>query len=116
MSDIYSTISANYLTVGQNTNLSSSKYVKVDPASFEGSWSGKYANGQSFTFSISNVSGFRAKARYQSGSVHNYQDVLIKDNSFRIGDSKFALQRKGVAQVKTVMSDPVSGASTLETS
>ena len=50
---------------------------------------GKYGNGQSFDVSISNVDGFRAKVKYQSGSTVKYQDVLIKDSSFRIGDSKF---------------------------
>ena len=64
---------------------------------------------------ISNVSGFRAKVKYQSASVIKYQDVLIKDNSFRIGDSKFTLAREGVAIMKTVLTDPASGAQTLET-
>ena len=115
MADIMSILSSNYLTVGSNVNVSGSKYVNVDPASFQGSWTGKYANGQSFTVSISNVSGFRAKAKYQSGSTVKYQDVLIKDNAFRIGDSKFTLTRAGVAQLKTVTTDPATGASTLET-
>ena len=64
---------------------------------------------------ISNVTGFRAKAKYQSGATVKYQDVLIKDNAFRVGDSKFAVTRAGVAQLKTVMTDPGSGAQTLET-
>ena len=115
MADILGIISSNYLTVGNNVNISGSKYVNVDPAAFEGSWTGKYANNQSFTVSISNVTGFRAKAKYQSGSTVKYQDVLIKDNAFRIGDSKFTLTRAGVAQVKTVMTNPATGASTLET-
>ncbi len=115
MADILSTLSSNYLTVGSMTNLSGSKYVAVDPGTFQGSWTGKYANNQSFTVTVSNVSGFRAKAKYQSGAVVKYQDVLIKDNAFRIGDSKFTLTRAGVAQLKTVMTDPASGAQSLET-
>jgi hypothetical protein len=105
MADIMGILSSNYLTVGTNVNISGSKYVNVDPAAFEGNWTGKYANNQSFTVSISNVTGFRAKAKYQSGSTVKYQDVLIKDNAFRIGDSKFTVTRAGVAQLKTVMTN-----------
>jgi hypothetical protein len=115
VADILNIISSNYLTVGQSVNISSSKYVNVDPAAFEGSWTGKYANNQSFTVSISNVTGFRAKAKYQSGATVKYQDVLIKDNAFRIGDSKFTVTRPGVAQLKTVMTNPANGAQSLET-
>ena len=115
MADILGILSSNYLTVGNNVNISGSKYVNVDPAAFEGNWTGKYANNQSFTVSISNVTGFRAKAKYQSGSTVKYQDVLIKANAFRIGDSKFTVTRAGVAQLKTVMTNPATGAQTLET-
>ena len=115
MADILNIISSNYLTVGQSVNLSSSKYVNVDPDLYQGNWNSKYANGQSFSVSISNVNGFRAKAKYQSGSTIKYQDVLIKDNAFRIGDSKFTVTRAGVAQLKTVMTNPANGSQTLET-
>ena len=47
--------------------------------------------------------------------VRAFQDVLIKANSFRIGDSKFTLTRIGGAQIKTVLTDPATGAQTLET-
>lgn len=114
MADIYGILSSNYLTVGASVS-TGGKYVAVDPASFEGSWSGKYANGQSFTIAVSNVDGFRAKAKYQSGSTIKYQDVLIKNNAFRVGDSKFALQQAGVAKISTVMTNAATGASTLET-
>jgi hypothetical protein len=115
MGDIYGILSSNYLTVGASVSRSGSKYVNVDPDAFEGSWSGKYANGQNFTITVSNVNGFRAKVKYQSGSAIKYQDVLIKDNAFRIGDSKFSLARAGVAQINTVMTNAATGASTLET-
>ena len=41
--------------------------------------------------------------------------MLIKDNAFRIGDSKFKVTRAGVAQLKTVMTNPANGSQTLET-
>src|SRR3569623_65626 len=115
MADVLSILATNYTTVGQNVNLSTGKYVDVDPKAFEGTWSGKYANQKPFSVTISNVNGFRAKAKYQYGTTIKYQDVLLKNNSFRVGDSKFSLTKAGTAQVNTVMSDPAPGASTLVT-
>lgn len=115
MPDILSTLSSNYLTVGASNNRSTSKYAPVDKDTFEGTWSGKYADNTAFTVTVSSVDGFRARARYQSGAITKYQDVLIKDNAFRIGDSKFTVTRAGVAQVKTVVTNPSTGASSLET-
>ena len=54
--------------------------------------------------------GYKATVKYQSGATVKYQDVLIKDNAFRIGDSKFTVARAGVAQVKTVITNPANGA------
>ena len=65
---------------------------------------------------MSQVHGFRAKVKYQSGSTVKYQDVLIKNDAFRIGDSKFVWARDGVAQIATVMTNPATGTSTLEKS
>lgn len=115
MADIYSIISSNYVAVGSNVNLQKGPYVPVDATLYEGSWSGKYANNDSFNIQVSNVVGFRAKVRYQSGTTVKYQDVLIRDNAFRIGDSKFMLTKVGTAQVKTVMTNPATGAQSLET-
>lgn len=114
MSDIFGILSSNYLTVGGSV-ATSGKYVPVNPPDFQGNWSGKYASGQSFKVTVSNVSGFRAKVKYQSGSTLKYQDVLIKNNAFRVGDSKFVLQKAGVAKISTVMTNAATGASTLET-
>jgi hypothetical protein len=108
MGDIWSIISSNYMTVGQ-TAVTSSKYVAVDPDKYQGTWSGKYGNNTAFKLTVSNVNGFRAKVKYQSGGTTQYQDVLIKDSSFRIGNTKFTLAGNGVAQVKTVITDPYTG-------
>ena len=63
----------------------------VDPTLYEGSWTGKYADQKTFKITVSNVTGFRAKVQYQSGGTNKFQEVLIKDNAFRIGDTKFTL-------------------------
>lgn len=115
MADLLGIISANYVKVGATVNQSNTPYVPVDAPSYEGTWSGKYANNDSFTLQVSNVIGFRAKVRYQSGATVKYQDVLIKDNAFKFGDSKFTLTKQGTAQLKTVMTNAATGAQSLET-
>jgi len=114
MADIMSILSANYKTVGL-TVPSKTPYVAVDPALYEGSWTGKYADNKTFTITVSNVTGFRAKVQYQSAGTNKYQDVLIKDSSFRIGDTKFTLTANGKALIKNVVTDPASGGTYLDT-
>ena len=114
MADLWNIISANYKTVGM-TVPSKTPYVAVDPKLYEGTWTGKYADNKTFKFTVSNVTGFRAKVQYQSGGTSKFQEVLIKDNAFKIGDSKFTVTKIGTAQVKTVVIDPASGGTTLLT-
>ena len=113
MADVWSIISANYKTVGL-TVPSKTPYVAVDPALYEGSWTGKYADQKSFKITVSNVTGFRAKVHYQSGSTSKYQEVLIKDNAFRVGDAKFTLTGRKTALIKNVVTDPASGQTYLD--
>ncbi len=115
MADIMSILSSNYMTVGSNVNFSKSKYVPVDPAKFQGNWTGKYANNKSFEITVSNVSGFRAKVAYRSAGTVKYQEVLIKDQSFRVGDTKFMLTKAGTALIKNVVTDPATGSTYLDT-
>jgi hypothetical protein len=115
MSDVMSILAAAYKSNTMSAAPSKSKYVAVDPKLYEGTWTGKYANNKSFTIAISNVDGFHAKVRYQSEGTVKYQDVLIKDQAFRIGDSKFTLTSNGKAQVKNVITDAASGQTYLDT-
>src|ERR1700682_5361605 len=114
MGDIMIILSANYKTVGLAVP-SKTPYVAVDPKLYQGSWTGKYANNKSFTITVSNVSGFHAKVKYQSDSTVKYQDVRFKDLSFRVGDTKFTLTKLGTAQVKNVVTDPATGSTFLDT-
>jgi hypothetical protein len=114
MADITSILSASFKSAGL-TVPSRSSYVAVDPKSFQGTWTGKYANNKSFKITVSNVSGFRAKVQYQSDATVKYQDVLIKDNTFRVGDTKFMLTKAGTAQIRNVVSDPATGSTYLDT-
>jgi hypothetical protein len=113
MADLWNIISANYKTVGM-TVPSKTPYVAVDPNLYEGSWSGKYTDQKTFKITVSNVTGFRAKVQYQSGGTSKFQEVLIKDNAFRIGDAKFTLAGNNTALVKNVVTDPASGQTYLD--
>ena len=107
MADIFSILSTAYTTV---PTPSKGKYVPVDPTLYEGTWKGTYSTGEKFSLTVSNVQGFRAKVKYQSGNGPiKYQDVLIKDNSFRVADSKFLLTKVGHATIKTVVTNPATG-------
>ncbi len=113
MADMMSIIAANYKTVGM-TVPTKTPYVAVDPALYEGSWTGKYADQKTFKITVSNITGFRAKVQYQSGATSKFQEVLIKDNAFRIGDTKFTLTGNNTALVKNVVTDAASGQSYLD--
>ena len=113
MADVFAILSANYKTVGA-TVPSKTPYVPVDAKLYQGDWTGKYADNKSFKISVSNVTGFRAKVQYQSGGTNKFQEVLIKDLSFRIGDTKFTLTALGKAQIKNVVTDPSSGQTYLD--
>lgn len=113
MSDIFSILQSAY-TATPTTAASNTPYTAVDPKSYEGTWSGTYSsNNQKFSLTVSQVNGFRAQVKYQSGSTVQYQSVLIKDSSFRVGDTKFTLSGNGTASVGTVITSPVDGSTTL---
>jgi hypothetical protein len=115
MADVMSILAAAYKSNALTSAPSKTKYVAVDPKLYEGNWTGKYANNKSFTVSVSNVDGFHAKVKYQSEGTVKYQDVLIKDKAFRIGDTKFTLTGNGKAQIKNVVTDPATGETYLDT-
>jgi hypothetical protein len=114
MADPFSILSAGYKAAGAAVP-SNTKYVPVDPILFKGTWTGTYANKKSFTLTVTDVAGFRAKVKYQSGNTVQFQDVLIKDLSFRIGNTKFTLNNVGKAQIKNVVVDPATGSTFLDT-
>lgn len=112
MSDIFTIIQSAYAAAP--TTPTATKYTAVDPTSFQGSWTGTYSNNQKFDLTISNVNGFRAQVKYQSGSTVQYGNVLIGNgSSFRIGDTKFVLTGAGKATVANAVTDPVTGSTSL---
>src|ERR1700737_940487 len=114
MADITGTLSASYKSAGLSVP-SKTRYVAVDPKLYQGNWTGTYADKKTFQITVSDVNGFRAQVKYQSGSTVKYQNVLIKDHSFRVGDTKFTLTKPGTAQIKNVVTDPATGSTYLDT-
>ena len=116
MADVMSILSSAYKTAGASAAIpSNTKYVAVDPALYQGTWSGTYANKKTFTISVSDISGFRAQVQYRSAGTVKNQSVLIKDGSFRVGDTKFLLTKRGTATIKNVVTDPATGSTFLDT-
>ncbi len=111
MSDIMSVIASAYATTPLTPT--TPKYTNVDPKSYQGTWEGTYSNNQKFKITISDVNGFRAQVKYQSGSSTQYQQVLIGNSSFRIGNSKFVLSGTGKAVVYNAVTDPTTGDTSL---
>ncbi len=111
MSDIMSVLQNAYATAPLTPT--NTKYIPVDPKSYQGTWTGTYSNNQKFEITISEVNGFRAQVKYQSGTTTQYQQVLIGNSSFRIGDSKFVLTGSGKATVANAVTDPVTGNTSL---
>lgn len=60
------------------------------------------------------ISSVRFLASDPAKLIAEFQEVLIKDNSFRIGDTKFTLSALGRAQIKNVVTDPGSGQTYLD--
>lgn len=114
MTDVFSILSAGYKAAG-TAQPSKTPYVAVDPKAYSGKWEGAYADKTKFSFQISDVSGFRAQVKYTDASGTKFQQVLIKDGAFKIGNSKFTLQKAGHAQVKTVVVNAATGGTVLNT-
>jgi hypothetical protein len=131
MSDIMSILQSAYASAPLNTPASNAPYTNVKASDYQGTWTGTFNNNQNFELNISQVNGFRAEVKYQSGSTVSYQSVLIKGGSFRVGDTKFTLSNPGapavagtpdnpgtpaqggVAAVKAVITDPYTGNTSL---
>src|SRR5215475_16119532 len=111
MSDIYSVLQNAYATAPLTPT--TTKYTPVNPSSYQGTWSGTYSNNQKFELTISEVNGFRAQVKYQSGGTTQYQQVLIGNSSFRIGDTKFVLSGTGKAVVYNAVTSPTTGDTSL---
>ena len=116
MTDTMSILSSAYKAAGTVGIPSKTKYVAVDPTLYQGTWTGTYPDKKTFKITVSDVTGFHAQVKYESGGTVKYQSLLIKDLAFRVGDTKMTLTNKlGTAQVKNVITDPATGSTYLDT-
>jgi hypothetical protein len=113
MADIMSILQSSYTSTPQSLVTPGSKFANVDPTKWQGTWTGKDNSNQPVTISITKVSGFRANVTLQTSSGLQYQQALITTkNTFRIGDSQFALGANDTAVVTTINTDPTTGIET----
>ena len=113
MADMMSIIAANYKTVGTD-GPDQDALCGGRSGSLRGQLDRKIRRQKTFKITVSNVTGFRAKVQYQSGGTSKFQEVLIKDNAFRVGDTKFTLTGNNTAVVKNVVTDSASGQTYLD--
>jgi hypothetical protein len=115
--DIFSILQSAYSAPTQASIPTGSKFADVDPAQWQGTWSGKDSNGKALTIKISNVSGYRATVRFQSAdSGLQVGRVYINTNGvFRLGESQMQLTSAGKMTVSTVITDASTGNESMET-
>jgi hypothetical protein len=116
--DIFSILQSAYTSPSQQVSIpAGSKFAKVDPTQWQGSWTGKDSNGKALSIKISNVSGYRATVRFQSadGGLQVGRVYINTNNIFRIGDSQMQLTGAGKMTISTVITDPTTGNQSMET-
>ena len=110
MSDIMSILQNAYASTPQSLIAPGSKFANVDPTKWQGTWTGKDAQNQPVSISITKVSGYRANVVMTNSSGDQFQRAFITtNNTFRIGDSQFALTAAGKATLTTIVTDPSTG-------
>ena len=112
MIDIMSILRTGYLNAASAASTKPTKpvhYANVDGRDYQGTWKGKFSDGQSFGVTISNITGYRAQVRLQLGNSITNAFVLIGDSSFRVGDSKFMLGKNGTETLVTAVANPLTG-------
>ena len=116
-------VSSNILTILQNSYSTpsqfppGSKFAKVDPTQWQGTWTTTDSNGKPVTLAISNVSGYRANVRFTTadGGLQTGRVLINTNGVFRIGDSQMQLTAAGKMTISTVITDPTTGNESMET-
>jgi hypothetical protein len=116
-------VSSNILTILQNSYSTpsqfppGSKFAKVDPTQWQGTWTATDSNGKPVTLAISNVSGYRANVRFTTadGGLQTGRVLINTNGVFRIGDSQMQLTAAGKMTISTVITDSTTGKQSIET-
>ena len=115
--------SSNIFTILQNSYSTpsqfppGSKFAKVDPTTWQGTWTATDSNGKPVTLAISNVSGYRANVRFTTadGGLQTGRVLINTNGVFRIGDSQMQLTAAGKMTISTVITDATTGKQSTET-
>jgi hypothetical protein len=115
--NIFSILQSNYTATPQFSLPPGSKFAKVDPTQWQGTWNATDSNGKPVTLTISNVHGYRANVRLQSvaGGLVSGPVLINTNNVFRIGDSQIQLTGAGKLQISTVIINQNTGKQSIET-
>jgi hypothetical protein len=115
--DIMSILQSSYSTASQSQIPIGSKFAKVDPTQWQGTWTGVDSNKKPVTVTISSISGYRANVKFQSadGGLQTQRVFINTKNEFRLGNSQMQLTASGKMTISTVITDPTTGHQSLET-
>jgi len=115
--NIFSILQSAYQPATQASIPPGSKFAKVDPTLYQGTWTGKDSNGKAVTVTISNVQGYRANVRFQSadGGLQTGRIYINTNGVFRVGDSQMQVTSAGKMTINTVITDPTTGNQSMET-
>jgi hypothetical protein len=118
MSDIFSVLQSSFTSNASSSLFApGSKFAKVDPTLWQGTWTGTDSSRKPYTISISNVQGYRAEVTYRgSQGSQNARVFITNQSAFLIGNSKFVLTAQGKATFASVVTNPFNGAQTVEQS
>ena len=116
-------VSSNILTILQNSYSTpsqfppGSKFAKVDPTQWQGTWTATDSNGKPVTLAISNISGYRANVRFTTadGGLQTGRVMINTNGIFRIGNSQMQLTGAGKMTISTVITDATTGNQSIET-
>jgi hypothetical protein len=115
--NIFSILQSAYQPATQVSIPPGSKFAPVNPATFQGTWSGTDSNGKPVTLTISNISGYRANARFQTadGGLQTSRIYINTQGVFRMGNSQMTFTGSGKMTINTVITDPTTGNQSMET-
>ena len=77
MSDIMSILQSSYTSASASLLSPGSKFANVNPAQWQGTWTGTDSSHQPVSVSITKVNGFRANVVLQSSAGLQFQQAQI---------------------------------------
>ena len=115
MSDIMSILQNAYASTPQSLIAPGSKFANVDPTKWQGTWTGKDAQSAGHDFDHQGQRLPRQRDVSSSSGEQFQRAFITTNNTFRIGDSQFALTGTGQGTITTINADPTTGIQTSST-